>query len=92
VLLERPGEAGVRDGLRYLDAIYRQTNGASVLVEVVERLSRAEAVDLAKADLTTYRRFVAPWSSWEHVRDRGRAWSKVVAELAMEEGGKEDDA
>jgi hypothetical protein len=41
VLLERLGEDGGRSALGTLDAVYRQPNGASPLVELVERLAAA---------------------------------------------------
>jgi hypothetical protein len=91
VLLERLGPDGARAALRDLDAIYPQRSGASVLVEVAERLSRAEPVDAASVDVSSYRGLVAPWTSWEHVRDRGRAWSKIVADLAMEDRPTTDE-
>jgi hypothetical protein len=89
VLFERLGEQGARSALRRLDAIYPQPSGASVLAEVVERLGAAQPIDVAEIDLTTYRGLRAPWNDWRHVADRGRAWSRVLAELLLngEEGG-----
>jgi hypothetical protein len=84
VLFERLGQEGVATALRDFDALYSQDTGASPLAEVVERLAAAAPSDRLQVDLTRYRALKAPWSSWEHVASRGRAWAKVVAQLIME--------
>jgi hypothetical protein len=83
VLLERLGEDGVRAALEDLDSIYRQPNGASPLVELVERLAAAAPSDAAAKDLQSYRRLTPPWDDWEHLATRGRAWARVLAPLAL---------
>jgi hypothetical protein len=83
VLLERLGEDGVRAALEDLDSIYRQPNGASPLVELVERLAAAAPSDAAAKDLQSYRRLTPPWNDWEHLATRGRAWARVLAPLAL---------
>jgi len=85
VLFERLGEAGARAALAPLDGLYPQPSGASVLVEVGERLGEARPVDAAEVDLTTYKELVAPWNDWKHVAARGRAWARVVAAAALED-------
>lgn len=85
VLLERLGESGVEAALRPFDAIYRQPNGASPLAEVAERLAAAAPLDLAEVDLATYRGLEPPWTRWEHVSARGRAWAPLAARIALEE-------
>jgi hypothetical protein len=84
VLLERLGEAGVRGAMREFDLIYVQPTGTSPLAEVVERLATAGPTDKASVDLATYRGLVAPWTDWHHLQQRGRHWSKLLAELMLE--------
>jgi hypothetical protein len=84
VLLERLGEAGVRRAMREFDLIYVQPTGTSPLAEVVERLATAGPTDKASVDLATYRGLVAPWTDWHHLQQRGRHWSKLLAELMLE--------
>jgi hypothetical protein len=85
VLLERLAAAGVFAAFREFDEIYRQPNGTSPLAEVVDRLARAEPGDRATVDLATYRGLRAPWSDWQHLADRGRHWSTVLAPLVLED-------
>jgi hypothetical protein len=89
VLLERLGEQAARAAFTPLDEIYQQPNGASVLVEVAERLAAAVPADIARIDLRTYRGLQPPWDDWQHVRARGRHWSVVLAGLAMEQRPRE---
>jgi hypothetical protein len=84
VLFERLGKSGVEAALRPFDAIYRQPNGTSPLVEVAERLASAAPHDLPEVDLSTYRGLVAPWNDWRHVSELGRRWSVVVARCSLE--------
>lgn len=86
VLFERLGEAGVRQALAGLDALYPQATGASVLAEVIERLGAARPTDAAEIDLATYRGLVPPWNDWAHVRARGRAWARVLADQLLGPG------
>ena len=79
VLFERLGQAGVRQALATLDALYVQPTGASVLAEVVERLGEARPTDAAAIDLATYRGLVPPWNDWTHVLSRGREWARTLA-------------
>ncbi len=87
VLLERLGEEGARRALQSLDETYPQPNGASVLAEVIERLGAAQPLDAAQIDLTSYRGLSSPWSGWQYVVGRGRAWAQVLAGLLL--GGEE---
>jgi hypothetical protein len=79
VLLERLGEAETTRAFTSFDELYEQESGASVLVEVVERLGSADPADQAEVDLTTYKDLVAPWNDWSHVAERGRHWAKMLA-------------
>ena len=83
VLFDRLGEVGVADALRDLDALYEQENGASVLVEVVDRLARAEPSDRGRIDLSTYRGLSPPWNDWERLKERGRHFGKILAPLSL---------
>lgn len=83
VLLERLGEVGARRALRDLDELYPQPSGASVLVEVIERLGAARPVDADRIELSSYRGLVAPWNDWPHVAARGRVWAQTLAELLL---------
>lgn len=89
VLFERLGEAGVRDALAALDALYHQPTGASVLAEVIERLGAAHPTDAAEIDLATYRGLVPPWNDWTHVGARGRSWARVLADQLLGRGTRE---
>lgn len=80
VLLERLGDAAP-EALKRLDALYPQASGASVLAEVIERLSAAAPGDLAQVEVRHYKGLVAPWNSWDFVVSRGRQWA---ARLAVE--------
>ncbi len=88
VLLDRLGDAGALDALRELDTLYEQDNGASVLVEVVDRLARAEPSDRDRIDLSTYRGLNAPWNEWEHLKARGRHFGELLAPLSLGRKGK----
>ncbi len=83
VLLERLGEEGAHAALSDLDEYYPQENGASVLAEVVERLSAARPVDAGEVDLTSYKGLVAPWNDWAYLAARGRFWAQVLAEQLL---------
>jgi hypothetical protein len=89
VLLERLGEAGALSAMAGFDAIYRQDNGASPLVELVERLAEGPPVDAA-VDLRTYRGLVAPWNERAHLAACGRAWAVALAPLALAPRGPEE--
>jgi hypothetical protein len=91
VLLERLGEAGALEAMARFDAIYRQDNGASPLVEVVERLAEGPPVDAA-VDLRTYRGLVPPWNDRAHLAARGRAWAVALAPLALAQPGRDGGA
>lgn len=67
VLFERLGEEGVRAALRNLDLLYPRPGGASVLVEVIERLGAGRPRDRAAIDLASYRGLRPPWNDWQHV-------------------------
>lgn len=83
VLLERLGEAGVREALASFDELYVQPSGVSVLVELGERLAAAAPPDRGSIELATYRGLKAPWNDWAHLERRGRAWGEVVARLVL---------
>ena len=83
VLLDRLGDEGTMNALRDLDTLYEQDNGASVLVEVVDRLARAEPSDQDRIDLSTYRGLKAPWNAWEHLKARGRYFGQLLAPLSL---------
>lgn len=85
VLLERLGAPGTREAFRAFDEIYRQ-DGATVLVEVVERLAAARPSDAPEVDLRTYKGLTAPWNNWTHLASRGRAWAVVLSGLQLEAG------
>ena len=83
VLLDRLGDEGVLPALGTLDDLYEQENGASVLVEVVDRLALAAPSDEPRIDLASYRGLVAPWNDWGHLRARGRHFATALAPLAL---------
>jgi hypothetical protein len=83
VLLERLGDESVPGAFAAFDEIYPQDSGASALVELVERLGRAQPSDRPQVDLATYRGLRGPWSDWEHVVSRGRYWARVLARCAV---------
>ena len=83
VLLERLGPENLRSAFIEFDAIYAQPSGASVLVEVVERLGAAKPSDSARVELATYRDLVAPWNQWQYVAARGRAFAAELARVAL---------
>jgi hypothetical protein len=87
VLLERLGEDGVRAAFVRFDEIYLQSNEASPLAEVVERLAAAHPADAPEVDLSTYRQLLAPWNDWSHVVARGRTWAQVLAPVVLAPGG-----
>jgi hypothetical protein len=84
VLLDRLGDEGAVDSLRELDALYEQDNGASVLVEVVDRLALAEPSDRDRIDLSTYRGLNPPWNDWGHLKARGRHFGELLAPLSLQ--------
>jgi hypothetical protein len=84
VLLERLGDQGALDSLRELDSLYGQDNGASVLVEVVDRLALAEPSDRDRIDLSTYRGLNPPWNDWGHLKARGRHFGELLAPLSLQ--------
>jgi hypothetical protein len=83
VLLERLGESGAERAFTAFDELYAQDNGASPLVEVVERLAGASPSDAPEVDLGTYKELVAPWNDWTHLTRRGRHWAQVLARLRL---------
>lgn len=83
VLLDRLGDEGALNALRELDSLYEQENGASVLVEVVDRLARAEPSDQKRIDLSTYRGLKPPWNDWDHLKARGRHFGELLAPLSL---------
>ncbi|MEY4579978.1 MAG: hypothetical protein RL701_4681 [Pseudomonadota bacterium] len=84
VLLDRLGESAARSALATLDALYPQQNGASVQVELIERLAAAKPSDQARVDLGTYRKLTAPWNDWEYLRRQGRLWASRLAAWTLE--------
>ena len=83
VLLDRLGDAGALGVLEGLDRLYEQENGASVLVEVVDRLARAEPSDHTRIELSTYRGLKAPWNDWNHLKARGRHFATLLSPLSL---------
>ncbi|MBK5254475.1 MAG: hypothetical protein JJE39_00430 [Vicinamibacteria bacterium] len=83
VLLDRLGDKEAVDALQDLDALYEQENGASVLVEVVDRLARAEPSDQNRIDLPTYRGLNPPWNDWDHLKARGRHFGRLLAPVSL---------
>ncbi len=83
VLLDRLGDEGALNALRELDSLYEQDNGASVLVEVVDRLARAEPSDQNRIDLSTYRGLNPPWNDWGHLKARGRYFGELLAPVSL---------
>lgn len=86
VLLERLGETGATEAFARFDELYAQENGASPLVEVVERLGSAAPSDRAEVDLGTYKELMEPWSRWSHLAERGRHWATVLARSRLTRG------
>ena len=86
VLLDRLGDEGAKSALSELDSLYEQENGASVLVEVVDRLAFAEPTDQSRIDLSTYRGLKAPWNDWDHLKARGRHLGQLLAPLSLKDG------
>lgn len=84
VLFERLGPDGVRAALAPFDEIYRQETGTSPAAELAERLAAASPLDAAHIELSRYRAIRPPWSDWDYVVARGRAWAPVVARLILE--------
>jgi hypothetical protein len=84
VLLDRLGDEGALNALRELDSFYEQDNRASVLVEVIDRLARAEPSDRDRIDLSTYRGLNKPWNDWDHLRARGRHFGTLLAPLSLQ--------
>jgi hypothetical protein len=84
VLLERLGEAGVREAMKSFDAFYQQANDSSPLSEVIERLAAAAPKDIADIDLRRYRGLRAPWNDWQHTTARGRYWAQIIAQVLLE--------
>lgn len=48
---------------------------------------KATSAQPAAVDLATYRSLQPPWNDWDHVKARGRAWARVLADLLL--GGGE---
>ena len=89
VLLDRLGDEGALIALReQLDAMYEQENGASVLVEVIDRLGRAEPSDQDRIDLSSYRGLKAPWNDWAYLKARGRHFGEQFAPLSLRKGAQ----
>lgn len=84
VLLDRLGDEEALNSLRELDSLYEQDNGASVLVEVVDRLAIAEPSDRDRIDLSTYRGLNPPWNDWDFLKTRGRHFGKLLAPLSLQ--------
>lgn len=82
VLLERLGP-DIPSAFAEFDAIYAQPAGTSVLAEVIERLAAARPKDQALVELPTYRGLVAPWTNWQYVAARGRAFGAELAGVAL---------
>jgi hypothetical protein len=83
VLLERLGDEDARKAFADFDEFYRQETGGSTLVEVVERLARAQPADAPEIELSSYRQLVEPWRNWAHVAERGRHFAQVLAGLTL---------
>lgn len=83
VLFERLGDDRLPTALGSLDRLYPQESGASVLVEVGERLAEAEPTDAPDVDLRSYRGLKPPWNDWGLLRERGRHWAEAVASLVL---------
>lgn len=91
VLMERLGEAGVMTALAPFDEIYRQSGGTSPLVEVGERLAAAAPSDRPEIDLASYRGLRPPWQDWTYLSERGRAWARIVARVALGQEKSKDE-
>jgi hypothetical protein len=85
VLLERLGKEAARTALSRLDKLYAQPTGASVLVELAQRLAAARPSDLARVDLNSYRNLTAPWNDWAYLQHAGRQWASLVAAWVLEQ-------
>jgi hypothetical protein len=88
VLLERLGESEVPKAFAAFDELYAQTNGASPLVEVAERLASAKPSDAPDVDLRTYKGLVTPWNDWSHLTARGRHWAAILASGILAGGSR----
>lgn len=84
VLLDRLGDDGVLRALAELDSLYEQDNGASVLVEVIDRLARAEPSDKDRIDLASYRGLTPPWNDWTYLTRRGRYFGELLVPLSLQ--------
>ena len=84
VLLDRLGDEGAVVALLDLDSLYEQENGASVLVEVVDRLVRAAPADQARIDLSTYRGLKSPWNDWDYLKTRGHHFGTLLAPVSLQ--------
>ncbi len=87
VLLERLGEEGATQAFARFDDLYPQPEGASALVEAIDRLARASPSDTPEVDLCTYRNLVTPWNDWAHLAARGRYWASVLSGSLLRLGG-----
>lgn len=87
VLLERLGEEGATQAFARFDDVYPQPEGASALVEAIDRLARASPSDTPDVDLGTYRNLVPPWNDWAHLAARGRHWASVLSGSLLRLGG-----
>jgi hypothetical protein len=83
VLFERLGDAGVTSAMASFDAIYAQPAGASVLVELAERLASASPSDAPEVDLATYKGLRAPWNEWPYLARRGQSFATALTTLAL---------
>jgi hypothetical protein len=87
-LLDKLGEAGVRDGFSNFDAIYeRGPEGGQPLVEVIDNLGAARPADKLSLDLKSYKGARAPWNDWSHLEARSRFWAGRLSVLLLGSGG-----
>lgn len=86
VLIERLGAERLGDAFFRFDALYAQPTGASVLVEVTQRLADASPPDRAQVNLGSYRELSAPWNDWHHLIERGRHWATALSRLVLQPG------
>ena len=59
-----------------------------VLVEVIDRLGRAEPSDQDRIDLSSYRGLKAPWNDWTYLKARGRHFGEQFAPLSLQKDGQ----
>ncbi len=86
VLLDRVGTDCLKRAFSSFDEIYKRgPQGGSPLVELADRLARAQPADRASVEIRHYKGLIPPWNDWEHLIGRSRHWAGRLSLLALEE-------